>query len=38
MRIWQRRAHPVLWLLVAAAVVAVLALLLQHEPGLLKVF
>ena len=35
MRIWQRRAHPWIWLLVIAVVLAVLVVLVQHEPFLL---
>ena len=35
MRLWQRRAHPWIWLAVAAVVVFVLVALVQHEPSLL---
>lgn len=37
MRIWQRRAHPWIWLIVIVVVAATLALLVQHEPSLLSV-
>jgi ABC-type phosphate transport system auxiliary subunit len=33
MRAWQRRTHPWLWLLVAAAVATALALLVGHDPA-----
>jgi hypothetical protein len=35
MRLWQRRTHPWIWLLVAVAVAVVLAALVQHDPSLL---
>ncbi len=35
MRLWQRRAHPWIWLAVAAVATVVLVTLVQHEPGLL---
>ena len=35
MRLWQRRAHPVLWIVVIAAVVAVAVLLVSSQPSLL---
>jgi ABC-type phosphate transport system auxiliary subunit len=36
MRLWQRRAHPWIWLAVAAMVAFVLIALVQNEPGLLN--
>jgi hypothetical protein len=33
MRLWQRRAHPWIWLLIVIAVGAVLFLLAQHDPA-----
>ena len=36
MRIWQRRTHPWIWLLVAAVVVFVLVALVQDQPTLLS--
>jgi hypothetical protein len=35
MRLWQRRAHPWIWLFIAIAVAAVFAALVQHDPALL---
>ena len=32
MRLWQRRVHPWIWMLVVVAVGAVLFLLVQHDP------
>lgn len=34
MRIWQRRAHPWIWLAIALAVAAVFAMLVQSDPTL----
>lgn len=34
MRLWQRRAHPWIWLVVALAVAAVFAALVQSDPAL----
>jgi ABC-type phosphate transport system auxiliary subunit len=36
MRLWQRRAHPWIWLIVAAIVVFVLIALVQDQPALLN--
>jgi ABC-type phosphate transport system auxiliary subunit len=36
MRIWQRRAHPWVWLIVAATVVFVLIALIADQPTLLN--
>jgi ABC-type phosphate transport system auxiliary subunit len=36
MRLWQRRTHPWIWLIVAAAVVFVLIALIADQPNLLK--
>jgi len=35
MRLWQRRVHPWIWLLIAIAVAAVFAALVRHDPSLL---
>ncbi len=37
MRLWQRRTHPWIWLIVVLAVAAVLVLLLQSDPAILAV-
>jgi len=37
MRLWQRRAHPWIWLLIAVAVAAVFATLVQNDPSLLTI-
>jgi ABC-type phosphate transport system auxiliary subunit len=36
MRLWQRRTHPWIWLVVAAAVVFALIALIAEQPHLLK--
>ena len=37
MRLWQRRTHPWIWLIVAAVVAIVLIALLLDQPSLLSV-
>ena len=37
MRLWQRRTHPWIWLIVATVVAAVLTALVLDQPGLLSV-
>ena len=36
MRLWQRRAHPWIWFLALAAIVAALTLLVADQPSLLS--
>jgi ABC-type phosphate transport system auxiliary subunit len=36
MRLWQRRTHPWIWLIVAAVVAFALVALVQDQPGLLN--
>ena len=36
MRLWQRRTHPWIWLIVLLAVAAALALLVQNDTALLS--
>lgn len=35
MRLWQRRAHPWIWLIVALGIAAVFAMLVQSDPTLM---